>query len=161
MTLIILDLDQTIVDYSNNYIHFRPGSKVLIKYLMDSNISVGIWSLGQENYVSRIIEEINKFFDFNPIFILCNYNNIKYIDLLDREKSIDFNRGYYKELNFLVSLYEIDMNRTILIDDNINNILANNERNTIKVTPWFYGVEDNELINAANIIYYLRRYSNY
>jgi len=54
---VILDLDNTLGVYNNNTFVVRPHATTLIKFLLNSDFKVILWSLGSAAYVTKIISE--------------------------------------------------------------------------------------------------------
>ena len=170
-TLIIFDLDHTIIHsiYINNIlnIYVRPNFTELIYYLKENNYDIAFWSLGEEKYVTLIYNylKLNYLCHINPKFVLSKIpEQNTYIDILSNIKINSYTNGYelVKNVNTLSSYYNIDLNKTILVDDMEYNINTNNSNNVYYIKKWYSSmIWDTELNIFKTLLLNLRIYTNY
>lgn len=51
----VLDMDETLGVFHKNVFHVRPKLNVLINLLLLLNIDIVLWSLGEDDYVRRVV----------------------------------------------------------------------------------------------------------
>lgn len=55
MIVAVLDMDETLGVYHNNVFHPRPKLDFMIKMMRAMDIEIILWSLGDDNYVKRVV----------------------------------------------------------------------------------------------------------
>ena len=55
MIVVVLDMDETLGVYHNNVFHTRPKVDFMIKMLRAMDIEIILWSLGEDDYVRRVV----------------------------------------------------------------------------------------------------------
>ena len=109
--------DDKDVDKVMKHIKIRPGTKELLAYCTEK-YQIGIWSMGQPNYVNAIVEKL--FPDIKPLFVF-NWTNC-YRDSCH----------IYKRLEWCPT----PLAETYIIDDNDDVVYETDHRIPIKA---FYG----------------------
>lgn len=55
MIVVVLDMDETLGVYRNNVFYLRPKLDFMIKMLRAMNVEIILWSLGEDDYVRRVV----------------------------------------------------------------------------------------------------------
>lgn len=112
--VVVLDMDETLGVYQDDVFHIRPKVDFMIKMLRNMNIDIILWSLGDDDYVRRVVN------GFLPSIDMYAYK------IFAREEAKNSKRlyKYYKASKHIRDLYNspiyligVDDKVTINMDD--------------------------------------------
>lgn len=129
---IILDIDETLVHYTETGIIPRPGLSEFLSAIAQIG-KIAIWSYGTEKYVNHVVDKYLKPY-INPVFVFSRYKCF----------------GRNKPLNLISNELGIPLSSILLIDDK-EDVSPSYEINHITVKP-FTGDSDDELIKLASFL---------
>lgn len=104
MIVVVLDMDETLGVYQNNIFHARPKVDFMIKMLRAMNIDIILWSLGDDDYVRRVV---NGFLSTVSLFaykIFARKEAKVSMDLYGFSKASQHIREMYEESIFLIGV---------------------------------------------------------
>lgn len=125
MIVVVLDMDETLGVYQNDVFHPRPKLDFMIKMLRAMNIEIILWSLGDDDYVRRVVNGfLPSIYSFAYKIFARNEAKIS-MNLYGYSKASERIREMYDEPIFLIG-----------VDDKVTENMDRGYDVRIYVTPY-------------------------
>lgn len=125
MNVVVLDMDETLGVFQKDMFHVRPRVDFLIKMLRCMGVDIILWSLGDDDYVQRVVNSSL------PLVALHAYK------IFARSEAKVSHRlyGYAKAGEHIRQMYEEEI-CLIGVDDQVNANMNSNYDLRIRVKPY-------------------------
>lgn len=125
IVVVVLDMDETLGVYQNNVFHPRPKLDIMIKMLRAMDIEIILWSLGDDDYVKRVVNGfLPSIYSFAHKIFARNEAKIS-MNLYGYSKASERIREMYEEPIFLIG-----------VDDKVTENMDPSYDVRIHVTPY-------------------------
>lgn len=125
MIVVVLDMDETLGVYQENVFQPRPKLDFFLKMLRAMDIDIILWSLGEDDYVRRVVEgflpSVKKYTQINFARSECKLSKELY--------------GYYKASQHIRQMYK-DPVFLIGVDDKVTENMDSSYDVRIHVPPY-------------------------
>lgn len=125
VTVIVLDMDETLGRFDRNVFHRRPKLETFINFLRLMKCDIILWSLGKDEYVKRVVS------GFLPEIRAYAYKIFAYKECIKSETRY----GYYKASEHIRIMYDCDI-YLIGVDDKVSENMDSRYDLRIQVKPY-------------------------
>lgn len=121
----VLDMDETLGVFYKNVFHVRPKIDILINLLRLQRVDIILWSLGDDNYVKRVVNGYLPQIAQYAYKIFARSEGYASKKLYNYTKAAEHIRDLYDESIFLMA-----------VDDNVNRNMNSNYDVRIHIKPY-------------------------
>ena len=104
MIVVVLDMDETLGVFQNDYFHVRPHVDFMIQMLKCMNVDIILWSLGDDDYVHQIVNGYLPSIKNFAYKIFARSEGVESLRLYGYSKSGHHIRDMYEEDIFLLGV---------------------------------------------------------